>query len=685
MKLRSLLFVPADSERKFAKADGIGADALILDLEDSVAPGRKTFARDAVKSRLGGGPRNWAFVVRINPLGKGLTLEDLAAVVRPGLDGLLLPKVNGIEDVDLVSHYVDVLEGANGVTPGHVKLLTVATETPAAMIGFNGYARKNKRLVALTWGGEDLSAALGGLTPREADGSWTFPYQVARAQCLFAAGAADAAALETVYVDFRDQRGWLKAAGSPAAMALSAASRSTRIRSRPSTAALRRQMTIWSMHGASLPRSRPRPISAPSGSRARCTTFRIWSRRNEPWRRSGRAVRMDRSFANQLDMLEDHAAIREGVRAVVARFDDEYWLARDEDGEFPREFHRAMADAGWLGITMPKEYGGAGLGVTEAAIMMHEVASHGGGMTSASAVHINLFGPHPIVVKGTDDQKRRWVPRLVSGEDQCCFGFTEPDAGLNTTRIKTFAEKVPGGYLVHGQKVWTSTAQIANKIMLLTRTTKFDDCKRPTDGITIFYTDLDRSKIEVRRIPKMGRKAVDSNAIFIDGLFIPEADRIGEEGKGFSYVLHSLNPERILIAVEAIGIGQDALRRATRYARERVVFDRPIGQNQAIQHPLAENWMYLESAWLMAMSAAWLYDSGRPCGAESNSAKLLGARAGHDAAWQAIMTHGGFGYAKEYHVERLFREVSITRLAPITEQLILSFIAEKVLDLPKSY
>src|SRR6516225_4927953 len=334
---------------------------------------------------------------------------------------------------------------------------------------------------------------------------------------------------------------------------------------------------------------------------------------------------------------DDHRAIREGVAGVVKRFDDEYWLARDEDGEFPKEFHRAMADAGWLGITMPPEYGGAGLGVTEAAIMMHEVASHGGGMAAASTVHINLFGPHPIVVFGTPEQRKRWLPRLVEGTDQCCFGFTEPDAGLNTTAIKTFAKKVPGGYLVHGQKVWTSTAQVANKIMLLTRTTKFEDCKRPTDGITIFYTDLDRSKIEVRRIPKMGRKAVDSNAIFIDGLFIPKADRIGEEGKGFSYILHSLNPERILIAVEAIGIGQDALRRASKYARERVVFDRPIGQNQAIQHPLAERWMYLESACFMAMKAAELYDTGRPCGAEANSAKFLGARAGHDAAWQAVM------------------------------------------------
>jgi acyl-CoA dehydrogenase len=384
-------------------------------------------------------------------------------------------------------------------------------------------------------------------------------------------------------------------------------------------------------------------------------------------------------------ILEDHRAIREGVGAIVRSFGDDYWLARDEDGEFPREFHQAMARAGWLGITMPPEYGGAGLGVSEAVVMLHEVASHGGGMAAASTVHINLFGPHPIVVFGTPEQRQRWLPGLVEGRDQCCFGFTEPDAGLNTTAIKTFAEKVPGGYIVHGQKVWTSTAQVANKIMLLTRTTKLEDCAKPTDGITIFYTELDRSKIEVRRIAKMGRKAVDSNAIFIDGLFIPESDRIGEEGKGFGYILHSLNPERLLVAAEAIGIGQDALRRATRYARERIVFDRPIGQNQGIQHPLAERWMALEAAWNMVLKGAWLYDQHQPCGAEANSAKFLGARAGYDAALQAVLTHGGFGYAKEYHVERLLREVTVTRIAPITEQLILSFIAEKVLDLPKSY
>ncbi len=384
-------------------------------------------------------------------------------------------------------------------------------------------------------------------------------------------------------------------------------------------------------------------------------------------------------------VTQDHRAIREGVHAVMRRFDDEYWLARDDDGNFPHEFHRAMADAGWLGITMPPEYGGSGLGVTEAVIMMHEVASHGGGMAAASTVHINLFGPHPIVVFGTHEQRQRWVPRLVEGQDQCCFGFTEPDAGLNTTAIKTFAQRVPGGYLVHGQKVWTSTAQVANKIMLLTRTTKLEDCERPTDGITIFYTDLDRSKIDVHRIPKMGRKAVDSNSIFIDGLFIPDSDRIGEEGKGFGHILHSLNPERLLVAAEAVAIGQDALRRAAKYARERIVFGRPIGQNQGIQHPLAERWMALEAAWAMVMKGAWLYDQHQPCGAEANTAKFLGARAGFESCMTAVLTHGGFGYAKEYHVERLLREVTVTRIAPVTEQLIMSFIAEKVLDLPKSY
>ncbi len=381
----------------------------------------------------------------------------------------------------------------------------------------------------------------------------------------------------------------------------------------------------------------------------------------------------------------DQTALRDGVRAVVARFDDAYWLVRDEDARFPHEFHRALADGGWLGITMPSAHGGAGLGVTEAALMMHEIASHGGGMAAASSVHINLFGPHPIVVHGTADQKARWLPALIDGTDKCCFAVTEPDAGLDTTSIRTFATKVDGGYRVQGQKVWTSTAQVANKIMLLARTTPLEQAGKRSDGMTIFYTDLDRARIEVRLIHKMGRHAVDSNQIFIDGLFVPETDRIGAEGHGFPILLDSLNPERILIAAEAIAIGRDALRRATTYARERRVFGRPIGQNQAVQHPLAERWTELEAAWLMTMKAASLYDAGRPCGAEANAAKLLGARAGHAACETAVMTLGGFGYAREFHVERLYREVMINRIAPVSEQLILSYLAERVLDLPKSY
>jgi acyl-CoA dehydrogenase len=386
-----------------------------------------------------------------------------------------------------------------------------------------------------------------------------------------------------------------------------------------------------------------------------------------------------------LNLTEERRAIRDGVAAVCKRFGDDYWVACEKEERFPREFHRAMAADGWLGVTMPEAYGGAGLSVTEAAIVMHTVASHGGAMAAASSIHINMFGPHPVVVHGSAEQQARWIPPLVRGEHQVCFGVTEPDAGLDTTSIKTFAKKVDGGYRITGRKMWTSTAQVANKILLLTRTSPKPEKGRSTEGITLFYTDLDRTKVEVKRIPKHGRAAVDSNAVFIDDLFVPDEDRIGEEGRGFHYILDGLNPERILVAVEAIGIGQDALQRAARYARERVVFGRPIGKNQAIQHPLAECWLNLEAAMLMAARAAELYDSGLPCGAEANGAKFLGARAGHAACLQAVLTHGGMGYAKEFHVERLMREVLVNRIGPITEQLILCFIAEKVLDLPKSY
>jgi acyl-CoA dehydrogenase len=385
------------------------------------------------------------------------------------------------------------------------------------------------------------------------------------------------------------------------------------------------------------------------------------------------------------NLTDDQRAIAEAVKRICARFPDEYWSHKDTKAEFPHEFHTAMAADGWLGITMHEELGGSGLGVTEAAIMMNTVAAGGGGAAAMSTLQINLFAPHPIVVLGTPEQKQRMLRPLIAGSEKTCFGVTEPNAGLNTTQIKTFAKRVDGGYLVNGSKIWTSTAQIADNILLLTRTTAFEECAKPTDGMTIFFTKLDRRKIEVRRIPKMGRAAVDSNAIFIEDLFIPNEDRIGEEGKGFYYLLHSLNPERIIVAAGAIGIAQDALRRASAYAKERVVFGRQIGQNQSIQHPLAEIWCSIEAAWLVTMKAATLYDSKQPCGSYANAAKLLGGRVAFDAATQAVLTHGGMGYAKEYQVERLFRESILQRLAPITEQLILSFIAEKELGMPKSY
>jgi acyl-CoA dehydrogenase len=387
----------------------------------------------------------------------------------------------------------------------------------------------------------------------------------------------------------------------------------------------------------------------------------------------------------EIVLNEDHRAIEDGVAKICARFGDDYWTECDQTPRFPHEFHKAMADAGYLGITMPEDLGGSGLGVTEAAIMMHAVTQGGGGMAAASTLHINLFGPHPIVVHGTPEQKARWLVPLIAGEQKVAFGITEPNAGLDTTSIETFARREGDHYVVKGRKMWTTTAQVADKILLLTRTTPKSDCARKADGMTLFYTDLDRSKIEVRRIAKMGRMAVDSNALFIDDLVIPEKDRIGEEGKGFRYLFDSLNPERILFGVEAVGLGRDALRRASSYAKERVVFGRPIGQNQGIQHPLAEKWAYLESAFWMCMRAAWLYDNKQSCGAEANAAKFLAARAGYDAALQAVMTLGGMGYAREYQVERLFRESLIPRIIPVTEQLILSYIGENVLDLPKSY
>jgi len=383
-------------------------------------------------------------------------------------------------------------------------------------------------------------------------------------------------------------------------------------------------------------------------------------------------------------LTAEQEQIRDAVAKICARFPDEYWLARDRAGGFPDDFHRALADAGWLGIAMPTAHGGAGLGITEAALMMQTIAASGAGLSGASAVHMNIFGLHPVVVFGDEAQKRRWLPPLIAGRDRACFAVTEPDAGLNTLKLKTRAVRDGDHYVVSGQKIWISTAQVATKVLLLARTTPVEEA-RGTRGLSLFYTDLDRRFVEVREIEKMGRKSVDSNQVFFDGLRVSAADLIGEEGRGFEYILHGMNPERILIASEAVGLGRAALARAAKYAGERVVFGRPIGQNQAVQHPLARCWMELEAANLMALKAASLYDAGEPCGAEANAAKYLGAEAGFRACEQAILVHGGMGYAKEYHVERYLREAWIPRLAPVSPQLILCFIAEKVLGLPKSY
>ena len=368
--------------------------------------------------------------------------------------------------------------------------------------------------------------------------------------------------------------------------------------------------------------------------------------------------------------------IREAIDKLCARFPDEYWLKRDREGGFPADFHQALAKDGWLGIAMPEAAGGAGLGISEAAVMMQAIAESGAGFSGASAVHMNIFGLNPVVVFGSEEQKQRMLPPLIAGKHRACFAVTEPNTGLNTKKITVKAERRGSTYLVSGQKVWISTAQVAEKVLLLARADQ---------GLTLFYTDFDRSHIEVREIEKMGRHAVDSNQVFFDALPVPAADRIGDEGKGFRYILDSLNPERILNAAEVIGMGRRALDKAARYAAERVVFGRPIGKNQSIAHPLAECWSELYAAELMTLHAATLYDAGKPCGAEANAAKYLAADAGFHACDRAIRTHGGMGYAQEFHVERYFREMVATQLAPVSREMILNFLSERELGLPKSY
>jgi len=384
-------------------------------------------------------------------------------------------------------------------------------------------------------------------------------------------------------------------------------------------------------------------------------------------------------------LTEDQEAIREGVTQVCSKYDDSYWLKTDDTGKFPEDFVADMAAGGWLGVAMPESVGGAGLGLTEAAVVMQTVAQSGAGFSGASSIHLNIFGPMPLVKFGTDAQRGELLPRIISGQDKMCFAVTEPNSGLDTASLETKAERTNDGYLINGRKIWTTGAQRANKILIIARTTPKDQVAKPHQGLSLFYTDLNRDHIEANPIPKMGRKAVECNTLFIDNLPVPAGDLVGEEGKGFQYLLHGLNPERVLFAVESVGLGRAALARAATYANERVVFGRPIGQNQGVAHPLAKSWAELEAANLLAYKAAALYDADKECGAEANAAKYLGAEAGFHACENAVLAHGGMGYAKEYFVERYFREAMIARIAPVSREMILNYIAERVLGLPKSY
>jgi acyl-CoA dehydrogenase len=383
-------------------------------------------------------------------------------------------------------------------------------------------------------------------------------------------------------------------------------------------------------------------------------------------------------------LTDSQELIKKETAALARSFSLDYWLDKDDKAEYPHEFVKAFAANGWLGLMVPEEYGGAGLGVTEAALMLHEICASGAGTSGASPIHFYIFPPTPVIKFGTEAMKRKHLPSICTGETVMAFGVTEPNAGTDTSRIQTRAEKHGDKWIVNGRKVWTTNAQHANKILLLCRTSERDP-KKPLKGMTLFFTAFDRKAISVRLIHKLGRAAVDSNEIAIENLEIPEEDVVGAVGEGFYHLLESLNPERIVIGIEAVGIGRAALDRAVQYAKERIVFDRPIGKNQAIAHPLAHASAELDAAEGMCLKAAWLFDNGRPCGKEANAAKLLSAEAGFNACDAALQTFGGFGYAKEFYVERLWREVRLYKIAPVSQQMALNYLAEHVLGLPRSY
>jgi len=382
---------------------------------------------------------------------------------------------------------------------------------------------------------------------------------------------------------------------------------------------------------------------------------------------------------------EDHRLIRGAIRDICAPFDDDYWARLDATHTFPWEFYRALADGGWIGIAIPAEYGGGGQGITAASIILEEVAASGACMNGASAIHLSIFGMHPVVRHGSEQLRRRYLPRVATGDLHVAFGVTEPDAGTDTTSIRTRAVREGDSYRVTGRKVWTSKALESAKVLLLVRTTPVQECARRTDGMTLLLADLKDPAVHITPISKVGRNAVASCEVSYDGLVVPVEDRVGEEGRGFSYLLDGLNTERILVASEALGTGRAALRRAVAYAKQREVFGRPIGKNQGISFPLAAAHAGLAAAELTIRNASWRIDAGLPCGEQANTAKFLAADAGYRAADAAMQTHGGFGYATEYHVERYWREARLLRIAPISQEMILNYLAEHVLGLPRSY
>lgn len=388
---------------------------------------------------------------------------------------------------------------------------------------------------------------------------------------------------------------------------------------------------------------------------------------------------MDFALSPEREMM------REQIRRLADSFPLEYWRECDRTATYPEKFFRAFAEAGWLGIAIPEEYGGAGLGIVDACLLLHEICASGAGTTGASPVHFAIFPPMPLIKHGSEEQKQAFLPRIASGEMSLGFSVTEPNAGTDTSRITTFARREGDEYVITGRKIWSSMLQHCERTLLLVRTTPFEETEKKTLGMSLFLLDLKSPGIEIREIDKLARAAVDSNELYLDDVRVPATDLLGEEGRGFYHLISGLNPERLLIAAEAVGIGRAALGLAVKYARERIVFDRPIGQNQAIQFPLADAYTELETAWLMIMKGAWMFDNDQACGAEANAAKIRAADAGFAACDAALQTHGGMGYAKEYHVERLWREVRLYKIAPVSQEMALNYIAEHVLGLPKSY